>query len=338
MAFLRRQSYNFVVYDDQSPAVYNDFVGNWTRGTYLGVGLNNDTYTATSTVGSSLTFTFSGTQVFFYGGLSDDGTNLSTYPAANYVVDGSSKGSQNPVLDSGGVLYFQTSEMGDGSHTLDITVTKADENSQFIVDYFLVVPGSNGDSSGVETTRATPPPTAVTVIKESVPVGPIVGGVIGGVALIAILCIAALYFISRRRGGGRAYYFEKPDAADVLAAEAHVEPFNATPASPPPSSIGFSRPGPQSAYSDGSSAQPLNPSARPSQYTQSGPSDPGLTYTSSTTTQPRTGKAALIAQQHEEVQPVQFQDSGIRFNQNGEQAEAGPSQLLSEVPPTYTPN
>ena len=44
-----------------------------------------------------------------------------------------------------------------------------------------------------------------------------------------------------------------------------------------------------------------------------------------------------MAQQYDNVQqPVQLEDSGVRFNEDGEQA--GPSQLPTEVPPTYTPN
>lgn len=129
-----------------------------------------------------------------------------------------------------------------------------------------------------------------------------------------------------------------------LALLDHVEPFSAAATTPAPSSAGFSQ-GPQSAYSD-SSSQPLNPSfgqtvTDPSRYSQSGPgpvSETGQTYVSGSSGQPRVGKAALIALQNQDTQqPVQFQDSGIRFNENGEQ-EAGPSQLPTEVPPTYTPN
>ena len=125
-----------------------------------------------------------------------------------------------------------------------------------------------------------------------------------------------------------------------LALLDHVEPFSAA-TTPAPSSAGFNQ-GPRSAYSD-SSSQPLNPSfgqtvTDPSRYSQSGPSEAGMTYVSGSSGPPRVGKAALIAQQNQGTQqPVQYQDSGIRFNENGEQ-EAGPSQLPSEVPPTYTPN
>ena len=44
-----------------------------------------------------------------------------------------------------------------------------------------------------------------------------------------------------------------------------------------------------------------------------------------------------MAQQYQNVQqPVQHEDSGTRFNEN-EEEEAGPSQLPTEVPPSYTP-
>ena len=128
-----------------------------------------------------------------------------------------------------------------------------------------------------------------------------------------------------------------------LALLDRAEPFNAAPGSVP-SSPGFRGSVPQSAYSDGSSNQPLSPAFRqtltntvPSRYSQSGPSEAGLTQVSGSSMQPRVGKAALMAQRRETQEPVQYQDSGIRFGQN-EEEEAGPSQIPHEVPPTYTPN
>lgn len=344
MVLIKRQSINYEIFDDQSVTLWNSFVGNWTR--YAEAGFNNNTVTATPTPGASLSFTFSGSQAWLYGGLLTDARNGSivSYPIADYKVDGFSAGSQTPWLDSTGqVVYFQTPKLADGTHRIDINVTTANATNQFIIDCFLISPSIGGVHSGVSTSRSVPTPTSTSsslpiVTSQSTPVGAIVGGVVGGIAGIAILALALWYFLRKKSSGGRAYYFDKPTAGDILAGEDHVEPFNAAVTTPAPSSAGFTQ-GPQSAYSDGSS-QPLNPTFRqtltdPSRYSQS---EAGQTYVSGSSGQPRVGKAALIAQQNQGTQqPVQYEDSGIRFNENGEQ-EAGPSQLPTEVPPTYTPN
>ena len=61
MSLISRQSINFEVFDDQSPTLYNSYVGNWTH--FTASGFTNGTITATPTPGASLTFAFSGTRV-----------------------------------------------------------------------------------------------------------------------------------------------------------------------------------------------------------------------------------------------------------------------------------
>ena len=122
---------------------------------------------------------------------------------------------------------------------------------------------------------------------------------------------------------------------------ARIDPFNITTTTLAPSSDDFSGPDPQPAYP----GSPLGLSFRQavtnqdsSQYNQSGPSETILTYVTGNSAQPKVGKAALIALQNQDVRrPPQHRDSGIRFNENGEQ-EAGPSQSPSGIPPTYTPD
>ena len=132
---------------------------------------------------------------------------------------------QKPYFDEDekSIIYFNTPDsLGEGTHTIDVTVTWADSANPYYIDYFLVTPLPGASESGIETTRAAPSSTATvvhTVIAHSIPVGPIVGGVVGGVAGIAILLVVAYYFLIRRPRGGQAYYFEKPGAADVLAEE-----------------------------------------------------------------------------------------------------------------------
>lgn len=340
MALSKRQTISYEIIDDQNPVLLNTYKGNWTH--YALQGFQNNTVTATPNIGASFSLTFSGSQAYLYGGLlnsSDaEGDDFTVgWPTAEYTIDGAPAGAQMPHYDSdnSSVIYFFTPQLANGTHTINVNVTKANATDLFIIDYFLVVP-TPGDTTGVQTTRAAPSSSSTVpiTVSQATPVGAIVGGVVGGVAGIAILAIAAYYFLFRRARGGQAYYFDKPGAADVLSGEGDIEPFNAAPATPaapsshPPSSAGYSMPGPRSGYSDGSSTQPLNPAFRES----------GVTHVSGAPAQPRTGKAALIAQQHQNVEePVQYQDSGMRFNGDVEQ-ESGPSQLPKDVPPTYTPN
>lgn len=109
MSLIKRQTINFEIFDDQSPTLWNSFVGNWTR--YEFEGFNNDTLTATPTPGSSLSFSFAGllahwplvvlggtnlvmrtgTQAWLYGGLLNDtssGAQNISYPTADYKIDG----------------------------------------------------------------------------------------------------------------------------------------------------------------------------------------------------------------------------------------------------------
>jgi len=351
MSFAKRQGVSFITFDDQSAELWNSYVGNWTH--YNGIqGFNNNTVTLTPTQGASLSFSFTGNQGWLYGGLlnvtGSDG-QITSYPSADYTVDGFSAGSQKPWFDStGAVVYFQTPVLADGTHKIDINVTVTNNTNPYIIDFFLISPVAGASNSGVATSRSTPSPTVpIKITEHSTPVGAIVGGVVGGVAGIALLVLAAWYFLFRKKRGGQAYYFDKPKPEDMLAAEdQHIEPFGTGPTTPAPSSAGFSGPGRMSAYSDNSSNQPLNPrntliSSPPSRYSQSGPSqsgpsEPGITYVTSNSAQPRTGKHALIAQQHQNVQPpIQYEDSGIRFNE-GADHEVGPSQLPAEVPPSYT--
>ena len=62
MALLKRQA-TLEIFDDQSPTLWNSYVGIWTR--YSSEGANNGTLTATKTSGASLSFSFSGMQIVY---------------------------------------------------------------------------------------------------------------------------------------------------------------------------------------------------------------------------------------------------------------------------------
>lgn len=57
MGLLKRQT-NYVVFDDQGPGLWGNYVGDWTH--YINQGFSNYTYTATPTPGASLSLHFSG--------------------------------------------------------------------------------------------------------------------------------------------------------------------------------------------------------------------------------------------------------------------------------------
>lgn len=59
MALLKRQSFTYEIFDDQSPALMKTYQGNWTH--YTAPGFNNNTITATPNPGASFSLTFSGT-------------------------------------------------------------------------------------------------------------------------------------------------------------------------------------------------------------------------------------------------------------------------------------
>lgn len=97
--------------------------------------------------------------------------------------------------DNTSVIYFVTPTLANGSHTIDVTVTAANDSSPYIIDYFLIVP-SGGENSGIDTTRAVPPATAsvpiITTHKHSVPVGAIVGGVVGGIIFVIVILLVTI--------------------------------------------------------------------------------------------------------------------------------------------------
>jgi len=125
------------------------------------------------------------------------------------------------------------------------------ETNPFTIDYFRIVPTAGGghssvgpshsvlsttpsfetsrslpsSTSGVETLRSvsSPPstPSSLPVLTtQSVPVGEIVGSIIGGFAGIVLLVLALLWcFLRKRARGGQAYYFEKPTPEDTPIGE-----------------------------------------------------------------------------------------------------------------------
>ena len=214
-----------------------------------------------------------GSQAWLYGGLNSDDTNgvfasqltpgsqIVTYPTANYQIDGSPgeplaknavyRGpclfsrciaySQEPFVDSTGrITYFQTPTLAAGTHKIDVVVTSANADNQFIFDYFAIFQGGSisaptpiatlsgppaitlssrlptvtssshptATSSGFFNVTSTGPPAGTSTFPvaarlSSNSVGTIVGGVVGGVAGVIVLAVALWSFLMGRCSGRR---------------------------------------------------------------------------------------------------------------------------------------
>jgi hypothetical protein len=56
-----------------------------------------------------------------------------------------------PHFDShnSSLVYFETPTLKNGTHTINVTVTRADTTNPYVVDYFLVLPATGTDDFGV---------------------------------------------------------------------------------------------------------------------------------------------------------------------------------------------
>lgn len=103
---------------------------------------------------------------------------------ANYIVDAEARNRSVPALADaagqnstlGDVMLFRSGKLDAGNHDLTIETVEMDANRTYTLKYFLVTP--------------SPPPKQKNV-------GAIVGGVLGGIALMVLLLVG--YFVWKRR-------------------------------------------------------------------------------------------------------------------------------------------
>ncbi|KAI0677340.1 hypothetical protein C8Q78DRAFT_84773 [Trametes maxima] len=323
--------------------------------------------------GGTASLTFSGTAVVVYGIATTDFSVAP--PSATFKIDGSLQ--QTSTAPNNGSLsysypFFESGELSSGQHTLDIAVTHGTNEYPFILDYIVYLPesGATPTASQQATATAPPGPTVFTSPKAAVPVGAIVGGVVGGIAVLLGAAIAVYLLCFRHRGGRKPYFYATHANADeLLAPEAKPTPYENPPSTPGPQTAVITTPGPQSQYSVGTSYVQSIRGAQlshiPSAYTPSeaplsdfsaesstsGPSHPpslflvnghGGPRVTSSPNQPhsKAAEAGLLSV----PQPATYHaDSGIRFNSPGEgsssssrPAEPLAAQDLADVPPTYS--
>lgn len=119
-------------------------------------------------------------------------------------------GSYTPWFDSNQLIYFQTPQMVDGTHTVNVTVRIANATNPFILDSIRVAVAVDGgilNSLGVPSSP-TPTSSALPVSStNSAPVGTIVGGTVGGISGLVILTTIVWYFLRRWSLGRRVARF-----------------------------------------------------------------------------------------------------------------------------------
>ncbi|RDX53888.1 hypothetical protein OH76DRAFT_1399045 [Lentinus brumalis] len=365
---------SFVIADDhdiqsidysQTPDVwFQQFLDGAYQGTITG-GL----------AGAKASFKFAGTALGVVGVATT--SNTSGPPAARFSIDGQvvqtttapNNGSDNYSFD-----YLDLDGLDSKSHVLEIDVLNATRDYPFYMDCILYLPvqGVSPTASQVVITTFLPAPTSsssqqASTGKSSVPVGPIVGGVVGGLAVIVAACIAIWFLcFRRRRSTGQAYFYAAHAKPGDLLDEEEVK---ATPYAVPPSVA------PSSTFGPGSQYQPAPQSASqapPSAYSASAPSHytapSGLGYgTSSAYTpseapvsdyssgsgaastlvlasgstsrvraspnQPGRSKAAEAGMLSVPQEATFHADSGVRFDENGQPIPAASSSSAAAIPP-----
>ncbi|KAF8605548.1 hypothetical protein BDV93DRAFT_521394 [Ceratobasidium sp. AG-I] len=143
----------------------------YKSGMIMGVFLGG-TQSSSNTSGAAITFKFNGTGVWYF---SDQQANNAI---VSISVDGGVSDIVNTASTNGDwlsqMLTWGKTGLTDGPHT--VTITHIDESGTYInVDFFKYMPS---------TTLAT---SASAARSNSVPVGAIVGGVVGSVALMALI-------------------------------------------------------------------------------------------------------------------------------------------------------
>ena len=160
-----------------------------------------------------------GTGVGVYGTVSPVG-NFNA-PPCSYSVDGGRATTQVATMINSTqyhVLFFQSAKLTEGSHTLVIT-TLPEVFNTFWLDYFAVTPLPI--ATALPIVAASPLPSSACPLPSSTcpltsstskpPVGPVIGGVLGALALLTLALIAFLFFRWKKK---EPLYHRKAYSAD----------------------------------------------------------------------------------------------------------------------------
>jgi len=204
--------------DDRNPLIFYSPNSSWTRG---GNTADFDgTSTLTHATGASATLTFTGTGISVWGTIQLLQPNTTTYVVSSYSVDGGPTTIFNATETAGYQFQqklFQSATLNDSApHTIVVTLVN---NGTFFIDYFLVIPAGATSTSAPSSNTAGAGDQSH---SSRVPLGPAVGGTLGGLALLIIAILAFLLCYKRRK--------DKNQKHDSQAAQVSPDPF-ITPAS-----------------------------------------------------------------------------------------------------------
>ncbi|KAI0359912.1 hypothetical protein OH77DRAFT_1434300 [Trametes cingulata] len=293
-------------------------------------------------------------------------------PNLTVTLDGNTPTKVTVPLSTDVPLFKAGPLNADLPHTLTITVDAQTDDFPFALDGIAYAAFRNqtkppsqavlpagGNSSGLLQGLLPGEAGAQGKKEDGLPVGPIVGGVIGGAALLVIVSLVVWYlFIRPRRRGGRAFFYAPAKITDMLSgetADSKPEPYPLNLPSTTPTMSQYSSPIPQphpTSFPHAGPASEVSSSHGPSDsvsgygYGSSSNYGYGSSYSGGMASPPpgvdgaaHRRKAEMAGMLSVPAGPTTYHaDSGIRFGGDG--GGAGPSTEvvpeLSEVPPSYS--
>ncbi|PFH50377.1 hypothetical protein AMATHDRAFT_4030 [Amanita thiersii Skay4041] len=232
-----------LIVDDTSPGFIYYPLGAWQTGG--DDGEYNHTSHISYVQGASTLLTFQGTSVSVFGTLLSASTGT---PVSSYTLDKNQTTQFSAPSNTTDSLFeqqfFKADNLEDTWHTLTITLV---DGSAFVLDYLIytptinassptlsmgpypVPPGSptqSGDPQG--STPSSSSPSSSSTSQAKTPVGAIIGGVLGGFALIAILAIIIAWLFIRNCRRPRRIDLDGTSIERPRSSPGSINPFRAS--------------------------------------------------------------------------------------------------------------
>ncbi|KAI0354239.1 hypothetical protein OH77DRAFT_1426288 [Trametes cingulata] len=191
--------------------------------------IHNSTLHVATVEDTSVVFPFNGTRVAVFGSIWPPTATYAPMTLSEYSVLGWDYGGDasmqpfqapNLTVPRNNVNFFTSNDMPYGAYVLTINVTRASIDAPYFLDYIAVevpgpapsialtatsafstalpIPSLSHSSHSTGGVTALPPLPGFTSDHKSVPIGAMVGAVVGGVALVAIAVLLVACFVKRR--------------------------------------------------------------------------------------------------------------------------------------------